>query len=133
MRLMEIDAIKQKFEDLGKKYEIILFGSYVQDCMRPTSDIDIAIITRSNSKEFNKKVQEDLFVYSQPPFDVRVFELFSIQIQASIIDNYCVLFGDPLEISEYFYQYRKKWDDCKHRILSNQITSYKEILYDHHR
>lgn len=130
MILMEIGKIKQKFEDLGKIYEIIVLGSYVQDCMKPTSDIDIAIITRSKSKEFNEKVRRDLFVYSQPQFDVRVFELFSIQIQASIIDNYIVLFGDLPEISDYFYQYRKKWDDCKHRILSNQISSYKEILND---
>ncbi len=125
---MDIDTIKQKFEDLGKRYEIILFGSYVQNCMRPNSDIDIGVITRSQSEDQNIKVQKELFIYSQPPFDVRVFELFSIQIQASIVDNYCVLYGDPLEISEYFYEVRKKWDDCKHRILSNQFSSYKEYL-----
>jgi len=61
-------------------------------------------------------------------FDVRVFELFPIDIQISIIQNYEVLFGDPLEISEYFYEFRKKWDDCKHRILSNQFSSYHERL-----
>jgi hypothetical protein len=61
-------------------------------------------------------------------FDVRVFELFPIDIKISIIQNYEVIFGDPLEISEYFYHVRKKWDDCKHRILSNQFSSYRERL-----
>ena len=61
-------------------------------------------------------------------FDVRVFELFPIDIQISIVQNYEVLFGDPLEISEYFYSFRKKWDDCKYRILSNQFSSYNERL-----
>ncbi len=42
--------------------------------------------------------------------------------------NYQVVFRDPLEISEYFYSFRKKWDDCKYRIFSNQFSSYSERL-----
>ena len=61
-------------------------------------------------------------------FDIRIFELFPIDIKISIVQNYEVLFGDPLEISEYFYEFRKKWDDCKHRILTNQFSSYREKL-----
>ncbi len=51
-----------------------------------------------------------------------------VNLVVSIIDNYKVVFGDILEISEYFYSVRKKWDDCKHRILSNQFSSYRERL-----
>ncbi|WP_290723454.1 hypothetical protein [Archaeoglobus sp.] len=38
------------------------------------------------------------------------------------MDDYIVLFGDELEISEYFYYWRKIWDNVKHRI------SYHETL-----
>jgi hypothetical protein len=44
------------------------------------------------------------------------------------MSKYTVVFGDPLEISEYFYYYRKLWKDVEKRYLENQFTSYKEIL-----
>ncbi|MEM2985143.1 MAG: hypothetical protein QXL24_07970, partial [Candidatus Jordarchaeaceae archaeon] len=42
--------------------------------------------------------------------------------------NYVVVFGDPLEISEYFYYYRRLWKDVEQRYKDNQFTSYKEVL-----
>ncbi len=95
---------------------------------RPNSDIDIAVISRKRITETNVKLQQELLGKFTSPFDVRVFELFPIYIQMSIINNYKVIFGDILEISEYFYTFRKKWDDCKHRILSNRFSSYQERL-----
>ncbi|MGQ9723169.1 MAG: hypothetical protein ACUVXA_17840, partial [Candidatus Jordarchaeum sp.] len=35
---------------------------------------------------------------------------------------------NPLEISEYFYYYRRLWKDVEHRYRENQFTSYKEVL-----
>ena len=74
------------------------------------------------------RVLKKTFGIAPLKYDIRVFELFPIYIQASITNNYLVLFGDPLQISEYLYCYRKKWDDCKHRILSNQFVNYRERL-----
>ena len=96
--------------------------------MRPNSDVDIAIISRSQNKYDNVNLQKEILGKFPLKIDVRVFELFPIYIQISIIENYIVLFGNPLEISEYFYLYRKRWDDCKHRMLSNQFSSYHERL-----
>lgn len=96
--------------------------------MRFNSDIDIAILSRNQNKDYNVKLQKDLLGMFPLKFDIRVFELFPIYIQISIIENHIVLFGNPLEISEYFYLYRKRWDDCKHRMLSNQFSSYRERL-----
>ncbi len=36
-------------------------------------------------------------------------------------------------ISEYFYHYRKLWDDCKHRVAAGQFESYKEQVAAIHR
>ena len=122
------DELGKILVPLKEKYEVILFGSFVEGGFRPESDIDIGVISRSKNQKYNIKLQKDLLGQFPNRFDVRIFELFPIDIQISIIKNYSVLFGDSLEISEYFYSYRKKWDDCKHRILSNQFSSYHERL-----
>lgn len=128
MKLPKIEEIKEILEPLKEKYEVILFGSAVEGGMRPESDIDIAVITRNKNEKQNIELQKSLLGEFPQKFDIRVFELFPIDIQISIIRNYKLIFGDPLEISEYFYYFRKKWNDCKYRILSNQFTSYHERL-----
>ena len=74
-------------------------------------------------------LQEELLGKLPLKYEIRIFELLPIHIQISIIENFKVIFGDLLEISEYFYQFRKKWDDCKDKILSNQFVSYKERVF----
>lgn len=128
MKLGLIEDLTKKFNSYKDKYEIVLFGSQIDGNTRPDSDIDIAIISRNKKKRENINIQKELLGECPPKYDVRVFELFPIYIQISIIQNYRVIIGDPLEISEYFYSFRKKWDDCKHRILTNQFSSYHEKL-----
>lgn len=128
MNYPKIDELGKILVPLKETYEIILFGSAVEGAMRPKSDIDIAVLSRNQNQKSNIDLQKELLGKFPLKFDLRVFELLPIYIQISIIQNYKVIFGDPLEISEYFYNFRKKWDDCKHRILSNQFSSYHERL-----
>ena len=128
MRSLEIEELRENLRSLKEKYDVILYGSHVEGGTRPNSDIDIAVISLEKNVEKNIELQEKLLGKFPLTFDIRVFELFPIYIQISIIDNYKVVFGDILEISEYFYSVRKKWDDCKHRILSNQFSSHRERL-----
>ncbi len=128
MKSLEIEELRENLRPLKEKYDVILYGSHVEGGARPNSDIDIAVISLEKNVEKNIELQEKLLGKFPLTFDVRVFELFPIYIQISIIDNYKVVFGDILEISEYFYSVRKKWDDCKHRILSNQFSSHRERL-----
>jgi len=128
MKSYKIAEIRENLRSLKQNYEVIIFGSQVEGGARPNSDIDIAVISRENVIEKNINLQKELLGKFSSKFDVRVFELFPIYIQISIIDHYKVIFGDILEISEYFYTFRKKWDDCKHRILSNQFSSHRERL-----
>ncbi len=62
-----------------------------------------------------------------PLYDIRVFEMLPLHIQINIIKNHLVLFGDELELSEYFYFYRKLWNDVKQRIAENQFQDSKEM------
>ena len=128
MKLYRINELKKLLAPFQNKFEVILYGSYVEGAVRPNSDIDIAIISREKEIRQNLNLQKEVLGRVSSKFDIRVFELFPIYIQISIINNYQVIFGNPLEISEYFYFYRKKWDDCKYRILSNQFSSYRERL-----
>ena len=128
MKLSRINELRKLLAPFQDKFEVVLYGSYVEGGVRPNSDIDIAIISREKDIKHNLKLQKEILGKVSSKFDIRVFELLPIYIQISIINNYQVIFGNPLEISEYFYFYRKKWDDCKYRILSNQFSSYRERL-----
>lgn len=124
----ELGFIKENLDFLNGKYDVVVFGSFVEGGMRPNSDIDIAILSKQTDKEVNIDIWNEFLGMAPIKFDLRVFELLPIYIQISIIENYRVVFGDLLEISEYFYQYRKKWDDCKNRILMNQFKNISEKL-----
>lgn len=126
MKSVKFGQIREKLKFLKEKYDVVAYGSYVEGGMRPNSDIDIVVLSHQTNKELNIKLQEELLGKLPLKYEVRIFELLPIHIQISIIENYRVVYGDLLEISEYFYQYRKKWDDCKYRILFNQFLSYKE-------
>ncbi|HUX98007.1 MAG TPA: nucleotidyltransferase domain-containing protein [Candidatus Deferrimicrobium sp.] len=128
MNSNNIERIKEILSPLKDQYEVVLFGSFIENATRPTSDIDISVLSRTQDEAKNIQLQKDLLGQFPLKFDIRVFELFPIYIQISIVQNYIVIFGDPLDISEYFYHIRKKWDDCKYRILSNQFSSYHERL-----
>lgn len=123
-----LNKIQTDLHSLRNHYEVVLFGSQITGGARPNSDYDIAVISRLKNIKANISLQKELIGQFSLMYDIRVFELYPIDIQISIIHNYKVIFGDILEISEYFYPYRKHWNDCKHRILDNQYSSYKERL-----
>jgi predicted nucleotidyltransferase len=128
MKSNKLKKIREELHYLENKYDVVVYGSYVEGGMRPNSDIDIAVISYKTNDDYNINLQKELLGKFPLKYDIRIFELFPIFIQISIINNYQVVFGDLLEISEYFYSYRKNWDDCKARILSNQFSSYYERL-----
>lgn len=123
-----LNKIQGDLVSFNNKYEVVLFGSQVSGGARPNSDYDVAVISRLKNVKANISLQKELIGKFSLKYDIRVFELYPINIQISIIHNYKVIFGDILEISEYFYYFRKLWDDSKHRILDNQFASHKERL-----
>ena len=128
MTLLKMNEIEETLAPLENKYEVVLYGSQIKGGTRPSSDIDVAVITRNSNQAANIEIQNEILGTAPLKYDLRVFELLPIYIQISIISNYKVIFGDPLEISEYFYSFRKIWEDCKHRILSNQFKDFHEYL-----
>ena len=120
--------LKQIKSDLAllRGYDVIIFGSYTTGDFREGSDIDIAIITRNNDYGRNLDILKSFIGMAPVMYDIRVFELLPLKIKASVMDNYIVLYGKLPEISEYFYHYRKLWDDCKRRVAAGHFGSYRE-------
>jgi len=120
-RKPSLEEIREDLKAISD-FEAVIFGSYVTGEFRDGSDIDVAVITRMKDRRKNMEIQKRLFSLARSPYDLRVFELLPIKVKASVMNDYIVLFGDELEISEYFYQWRKMWEDVKSRI------SYHETL-----
>ena len=120
--------LKQIRNDLAllRGYDVVIFGSYMTGDFREGSDIDIAIITRNNDYRRNLDILKSFIGMAPAVYDIRVFELLPLKIKASVMDNYIALYGKLPEISEYFYYYRKLWDDCKHRVAAGYFGSYRE-------
>ena len=119
--------IKTDLEFL-KDYEVVVFGSYASNNTNVRSDIDIAVITRTNNRSRCIKIWKGLLGRAPPVYDIRIFELLPLQIKISVIENYEVVFGNRLDLSEYFYSFRKLWRDTKHRIEENRFGSAKEQI-----
>jgi len=54
---------------------------------------------------------------------VKVFEELPLYVQIEVIGNHVAIYGDELDLSEYFYQFRKLWKDMEHRIRENRFES----------
>jgi len=122
-----LNEIKKDLESLSD-FWVVLYGSCVKGTNTPRSDIDVAIITRIRDREKNIEIYRELIGKVKSIYDLRVFELLPLDLKIDIIRNYIVVYGDPLEISEYFYRFRKMWKDVEKRYLENQFKSYKEKL-----
>ncbi|MDF1541460.1 MAG: nucleotidyltransferase domain-containing protein, partial [Candidatus Thorarchaeota archaeon] len=104
--------------------EVILFGSYVTGESGPISDIDVAIITRELDREKNFHTRIEASGNAPQKYDIQIFEMLPLIIKGSLLGNFEVLFGDPLEIGMYFYKFRKFWEDYSHRI---EVPTFEEI------
>ena len=118
-----VEELKSNFKEFGNLCEgILLFGSYVQN--RPTrrSDIDICLIKPS------KGVLNALYEKFGGKYDIQIFENLPLYIKMDIIKHHITIYGDELELSEYFYFFRKLWKDMRLRIEENQFKTFEERM-----
>ncbi len=111
-----------------KHFSVVVYGSYATGQFTVRSDIDVAVITRKSQPKENKAIWGKVLGKAPDRYDLKVFELLPLEVKANIMDKYLVVFGDLLELSEYFYHFRKLWKDVEPRYRANQFTSLKEKL-----
>ncbi len=124
---MNMGKIKKDLEFL-KDYEVIIYGSYASGSFRADSDIDVGVITRIKDRDRNLELLKGFIGKTKPIYDIRIFELLPLRLKASAMSSYSVIYGDEVEISDYFYRYRKQWGDQKHRIIGGYFKSYTEKI-----
>ena len=126
---IKIEKIKEDFKPFKEEVEgILLFGSSVKKERTQRSDIDICLV-KPKSDDILLKVFEKV----GGKYDVKIFEKLSLTLQIDIIKNHRVLFGDEVELSYYFYRYRKLWKDSKPRIEKNSFEDVEEMIETRNR
>ncbi|MBU3966877.1 MAG: nucleotidyltransferase domain-containing protein, partial [Euryarchaeota archaeon] len=92
---------------------VLLYGSVVKGEETPRSDIDICLVapTCKDQAGLLREVHRNLDVFSKK-YDVRIFEELPLYIQIQIIENHEIIYTkDVYEMFEYFYHFRKLWED----------------------
>lgn len=118
-----LQEIKEDFEFIKDKVKgVLIFGSAARGELSKRSDVDICLI-RPKYKRILFKVFEKL----GNKYDVKIFENLPLHIKMNIIKEHVTVFGDEVELSYYFYRFRKEWKDMEHRIEKNRFKSAKEI------
>lgn len=124
---MNLENIKKELGFL-RDYEAVIYGSHVTGDCRVGSDIDVVVITRVKDRSENVELLKSFIGKARPIYDIRIFELLPLKLKASVMSDYVTLFGEDPEVSEYFYYYRKQWEDQKRRIIGGYHSSYKEKI-----
>ena len=95
---------------------VLLFGSLAKEEIGPR-DIDICVIApNTNAKQIMKKIWQKVDVAAKK-YDVYCFEELPLYIRWEIIDNHKIIWAkNEGELYEYFYYFRKLYEDQKHRM-----------------
>ena len=115
---------------------VLLFGSVVRDEEHLKSDVDVCVVVPGASHFYydcegvsDEKVDaSDVLMKvfrkvdtASEDIDVHIFEDLPLHVQMDIIEDHEVVYtSDKLGMYEYFYNYRKLWDDQKHRNAMNE-------------
>jgi predicted nucleotidyltransferase len=121
---MMLSDLKTDFEFIKDEVEgVLLFGSAAKGELTKRSDIDIALVRPST-----RNVLFRVFERLGGKYDIKIFDDLPLHIKMDIIKNHQLIFGDEVELSYYFYKFRRDWKDMEHRVLSNQFKSVKEMI-----
>ncbi len=110
----EIKEIKKELTKIKEIFAILLYGSYALGKANKRSDLDICLVLKTNSKEIISKVYQETLILSgkNEKYDIKIFESLSLKIKFEIIETGKIIYAKNVqELQEYFYFYRKLWQD----------------------
>ncbi|ATZ60811.2 MAG: nucleotidyltransferase domain-containing protein [Methanosarcinales archaeon Met12] len=116
--------IKRDFEFINDSVKgVLLFGSCAKDERSKSSDIDVCLVSPED-----KSVLLKVFERLGGKYDIKIFEDLPLTVKMSIINKHQTVFGDEIELSHYFYRFRKEWADAEPRIRRNTFSSAREMI-----
>ena len=117
--------VKKDFEPLlDDVLGILLYGSLAAGEDSERSDIDISIVAPviDDKIGFSRRILSNV---RDARYDVRVFELMPLYLKAEVVEKGEIIYTKNIfKLYEYFYYFRKIWDDQKRR----QKLSKNEVL-----
>ncbi len=117
--------VKKDFEPLlDDVLGILLYGSLAAGVDSERSDIDISIVAPviDDKIEFSRRILSNV---RDARYDVRMFELMPLYLKAEVVEKGEIIYTKNIfKLYEYFYYFRKIWDDQKRR----QKLSKNEVL-----
>ncbi|HJH25463.1 MAG TPA: DNA polymerase subunit beta [Methanophagales archaeon] len=100
---------------------VLLYGSVVAGESTERSDIDVCVVAPAagDTVAFSRWILSNV---KDERYDVRVFELMPLYLKMEVVEHGVVVHvRDIYELYEYFYAFRKSWDDQKQRqMLTNE-------------
>lgn len=118
------DNIKGDFEFVKDEARgVLLFGSHAAGRADKRSDVDVCLVSPKD-----RKVLLKVFEKLGGKYDVKIFEELPLHIKMDVIKNHMTVFGDEVDLSHYFYNFRKEWRDMEHRIRENRFASAGEMM-----
>ncbi len=104
---------------------ILLFGSYSKSQNTNRSDIDMCIVAPNEEPhQLISFILQNINVDSNR-YDIRLFNELPLYIKIHIIEDGILIYSSiELDLYEFFYIYRKLWEDQKHR----QEISKEDLL-----
>lgn len=103
---------------------MLIYGSVATGASTERSDIDVCVVAPlvADKVRFSRTILANV---KDVRYDVRLFELMPLYIQMDVIEHGTVIYTqDIYELYEYFYGFRKLWEDQKAR----QRLSKEEAL-----
>jgi hypothetical protein len=104
----------------GRILAVLLFGSGAKEQADGRSDRDLCIVApgirdKGGMRLILRKIYENIDVIGKR-YDIWLFEELPLYMRVQVIENHKVVFCKDLpSLYEYFYFYRKIWEDQKHR------------------
>ena len=114
-----LDQIYNDFSDVIEKKDILgilLFGSYGKSQNTNRSDIDICVVAPNEElHELLSFILQNINV-GVNRYDIRLFKELPLYIKIHVIEDGILVYSlNELDLYEFFYIYRKLWEDQKHR------------------
>lgn len=115
-----IKIIKEDFHFIEINEDImalLLYGSQITKYATLKSDIDICIVTPNQDLHYMYKFVMHNLKNNVEKYDIRFFEELPLHLQGEIIENGVVIIcKDEPALFEYFFKYRKLWNDQKYKL-----------------
>jgi len=123
-----LDQIYNDFSSVIKKKDILgilLYGSYSKSKNTNRSDIDICVVAPNEDvHQLPSFLLQNINVNANK-YDIRIFNELPLYIKIHIIEDGLLIYSsNKLDLYEFFFIYRKLWDDQKHR----QEISKEDLL-----